>query len=694
MNIIDELDKLLSTFVTSSKKATARVSLADIKRIDVDSLNLPIKARYRDHDGKQPVADVSTKLAKLLPAALGVTEADLDPRSCQRSVSTDLLLLNVLNQLVLSKLAKSPVREMSAKLLICDQGSYNALIKMNHILASGLVSTRGTTNLIFKHPFNVTAVLLLSDLLNSFDSHREPIVLRRFEPNLGKEAFAFNYPPIRKVLPYLKMCDLIVLLKDKVSDANKTNILQKFTREKLILEYLAHFARTTQLLNLAPLDEYLGLPHPIYNNVLTITQATSSDDILVGQPYSKLAGSQLMYTAERLVQLADRLCLDLRSVSYRSADPYSQTRAFARFVETSFKSKQTSGHIRGAKVLILDRFHDIQSPLAHADRYGPFLEQEHTNDDKDSELAANNRLGQLIVLDNLDEQLHLQPLTDVLGTIIRHSAVLKTTTKLANEPKTKPLANAMATSQSARRHLDMVKVIYKRLQEGYLLMIRLESSLLSIGDEIRRHDSLNVELQQSLAEKFQRSLYAFRNLIDVSGKTIKTMDLIRLACIIGDLINMFEHATKKAQAPGCHVILNEAKKHLSETKEFIKSVKAENKDRQSELKRQIKIIDTFVAFSKSMCPYRSKLSLTQLIEEFLNVSRPNQSEFQKINLGNSPLNLRVAPIVVFLGSLSHEELARVKALEATLRDNKSIDNIYILVCNLAKSEEFLLSMPS
>lgn len=697
MFVLDELDKLLDILGLRRKKrsnnARLKISLADIDRIDVRQLDLASKVQYT---------------CGQLPTDLFVRESmianyfDLSTILKRKYLTTDILFASLMKSVILTRLTKIPQRQYaSAKLMICDRDSYAAIMKLQRILDQA--KDNKLKNFIYHHPFNITAVFLLQEVIDMLDRAKKPIVFLKENPATGKQVCLYNYSNIKETFPFLKMSDLIIVLME-AQDLKLGAFNLKGKREDQILQYLSYFARSTHLIDLQSINKQIGQQHLIYNNVtifwpnkLTPNEnKKESPNIHLKPPLGHLS-----FLAYRLVQMAKELRLNLCSISYRAGDPNNFTKIFSKIIASEAKLKQqniSNEIFVPTKVIVLDRYFDIQSPLYHTDRYGAFIEQEiqaeHLN-----EPTIKMRLD---LVDELDKMLQLEKLINVLGTILKYTVGLK-----PNE-----VSSGMSKSQSIRRHMDIVKIVYKSLNEGYLLILRLESSLKEIFSELKSLSApLSLNQQDQLAERLIRIWAAFKQLTILSGKSIKVFDIIRVACILVDVINIFVYIhSKGGQLTKASRMVADMKTTLMSGKEFKSAIRSRLRLSDSgendgdELRQSVESLsklEMFDRISVATCGQRATLSLEEIIEKFV-YNQLDQESYPSISLcSSSSLAADCRPtsdtvvLLVFLGSMSADELSRVKIVESTLKGRKNGDagslsgDIILLTCGVCMQEDLL-----
>lgn len=608
MFLVQEVDKLLASFANNTRaKEVFGVNLPDIDRIDVEELNLSQKVRY--------------------PLSSDATLKHNQPPAFSKPYSTtDAVFFDLIKQLVLFNIAQIPLKQYaSAKLVLCDTSSYNMLMKLQRM------NYQKVKNFIYKPPFSVTAIFLLQDIVDLFDRERKPIVIIKNDKHSGKNVACFNYEFIKQIFPFLRLCDLIIIFKDK-GDLILGTFDAKSSRDIQIVQCLAHFASSSMVIELSSLYKSIGYPHIIYDNVLMLPPQLNTDQQYYFDKLPLLHISLMMQTLMRIVKYSN---VTLESIAYRAGDPTGQTRLFAQLLATSVSSMQELKSLSNTsygRVLVMDRFHDVQSVMYHSDTYGSFLEQELQVEPGDEELSKLR----IDSIDELDKKLQLERLTDVLSSILRYSMTLT--------------GKSSTTNRSIRRHLNIVKLIYKSLNEGYLLVLKLEANLENICNQVRNiKDPLPPEEQQHLVEALQRVLSAYKQL----AATVRKHDLLRLSCIMLDTTNTFLYWHKNNKS------VLDIRSYILKNREFSKK------------------LVVYDRLSRDYCGCKSEFSLDKLVQTFYE-EQLSQESFPVINLNKK--NVTSVIILVFLGYLTPNELAKIKSLKfPTL----------ILACNALKPIEFL-----
>lgn len=701
MFLVREIDKILETVVSLSrdkKRSTKKlhISLADAERINVENLQLATKIRY-------PFGLSSNVILGEMFKTTGLDDLNkLIPRNKQKT--TDGLFASLMIPLIVSKLTQTQNNYYPySKLIICDRTSYDLLLKLQRALF--VPDSSKLRNIFYKAPFDVTAIFLLDDLIDLLDREGEPVYYLKYEPTLKRYSANYNYPFVRKAIPFLKISDLVIILHDK-KNIELGNFDMNSSREHQLIQLFGHFARTSELVELKSITKIIGIPHLSFNNVLKIqplSDSTESDkNIRLG--YSRPSLSHLSSMSEILIQLAERLSLNLVSISYRANDTHNQTKVLTEFVIMALNSSKTSRTVNDltARVLVVDRFHDLRGPLLHADKYGAFLDQE-----KQSKTVSESSLQlRFDTIDELDEKLQLDQLTEVLSSILKYSISLRPKESFNSGQSellspTRYSQPSLTTSQSICRHLDRVKAVYKCLCEGYLLIVRLESNLESIAQEIRcSKEPLTNEEQSLLVDRVQRAVSALKQLIKISGKSIGVYDMMRVACILDDVVNLFLHHLKTGDQSSSNKSvksLNEIKSNFlrsKELKKLLKPILEVNEEESVNSSKLIKSLDSFDKISLENCQHTSVTSLEQVVDKFCSSELGEDASYTTISL-TKDLNQRNLGgkkeiiILAFLGSLSFNELSRLKYLGKSIKKKHLISDIIVLVCDILKPEDFL-----
>lgn len=114
-------------------------------------------------------------------------------------------------------------------------------------------------------------------------------------------------------------------------------------------------------------------------------------------------------------------------------------------------------------------------------------------------------------------------------------------------------------------------------------------------------------------------------------------------------------------------------------------------DRDDEAKKQFEIIaDKLIAFdllSREKCGQRSRESLEQIIERFFtdNLDQDSYSITKLLDVTTNAESI----IVVFLGSLTPNELGKIKAFEADIKKRANNAEVLVMVHDLKGPVDFL-----
>lgn len=695
MFVLDELDNILQNLVPETRKKNdtnrIRISLNEIERLNVGKMQLALKVPYPI---RSAIADLTAgnRIAKL-----NIVE---NLMSSERHLTTDALFVLQISPLILPGLADTMERQYPwAKLIICDRLCYEMLLKLNRIWFKNKHQQTGDmTNFLFKPPFNITAIFLLPDIVDLIDRERKPIVIVD-----SRRRANFNYSLIKQLFPYLKLSNLTVLLKDKGKLQLGTFTIDA-PREHQVLQFVCHFARGTQVIELNSIVRSMGNFHLMYDKVLVIP--ASNIPVYTNDDGMKLINNRPTLThlssmANQLVHLTEKLRLNLLSVTYRAGDPFGQTKLFSQMVITCLSSRRidfTAGKVSAAKVIVLDRFYDLQSALYHADSYGAFMEQE-----KDDRLSSNSRMAKFRMdsIDELDDRLQLVQLTEVLAETIKYSTRLRTK-ELSNPVGSKGqnriaqisdlLSSALTTNQSIRRHLDMIKLIYRCLNDGYLLLLRLESSLKSLYSELRGlNEPLSQPKQLEMAGRVDRIGSVFKQLTKTTGNSITTLDMIRVACILIDVLNTYLsiHNRREGHSKDADTTINDILQWVMSSSEFKKALnsrlsKEQDSGSSSDL---IQLMAKFNKVSREAYGQKCALSMEQIINK-LQTKQNDHHLFPTMNLQDKQSESRVV-VLVFLGAMTPHELSKIKSLEANLKSSQLLDDMYLLTCGLVGPEDYL-----
>jgi len=537
------------------------------------------------------------------------------------------LFVSMMRSLVLCRLAELPERPYpAARLMVCDRISYNYLTKLQYISTmrdSNIEVLEGKQKYsIHRAPFNVTAVFLIEEVTRRIDDAEKPFVRLRHDQSDGRTVAIYEYSVIKKTFPYLRISDLVIVL------CNGSN-LRLFTfdvsapREHQVLQCLSHYARTSIFIDLAPIARQVGNQHIFFDNLcifnpmsskppdssrsqpISRTETIRSDnteDRAANRPrgktlelsnniHMKLPLVHLSFFAYRVLHLSQVLSLHLRSIHFRADDPNNFTKLFTQIVTSGLQSSGANimkqAH-REARVLVLDRFVDLQAVWRHTELYGPFCEQElllpvvkpDKPDRKQSigeldkyQTSVNllrNRLSHALHnTSELDPQLHLEKVNNVLSSIVRYTMEIKPRNidlrRFINgknmmknrldmsEPKLLPasVSSIIHSHQAMHKHLQLIKIVHEQLDAGYLLIIKIESKAIELTREMtnimkEKREPLGSEGKSEILERLKRILAAYMQLsklvhdkgLQAGRPRIRLDDLVRLVCTLLDLINV------------------------------------------------------------------------------------------------------------------------------------------------------------
>lgn len=714
MFMIDEIDKILNGFVvkTQTRKEQnkqdqqPKIRLADIEKFtDVSQLNSKLK--WLQDEPHQSLTSRSntkhrdksiSKLDYLLQQRLGI--------------STDLLFLSTINELVLSQLTEDRVHEnrSGSRVIICDRQSYNLLLKFRRLLSdkSLFPNEESHSNLLFKHPFNYNAIILISEVIEFFQRQQKSLLQRHYNNETKQNSYNFNYSLIRNAFPYLKMSDLVMMVMDGRSLNMGAPIDINGSREYLTLQMLNHFARSNELLEMKRIHKDLGIPHITYNDVLIIRPPDESwtyhnagmnknKSVEIPEstrlnPLKKLNLGHMVFLAEQLIRLADKLKLNLTSITHKSVDMYGQTRAFCQFVANKI-SNLPKNHIQGCRILVLDRLHSLRSALAHADRYGAFLEQESVC----KRLGADVNTMLVVSLDNLDDKLQLVKLSQVLNSIIEYTVSLKPVKIDGAEPSALFSKSISTSNLSIQRHLSLLKTVCTAINEGYLLLVRLESNLMSLCNELALLSISNKPLDDSLlkiGERLVRQVESFKLLCNKCGQSIGATDILRVVLILMDVINSFQftiNEKKIERNPWSHQLTYVCETLFSEkiVKETLQArAKADHSGYGQRLVSNLdKILNRLLGYQ------RLSLDLEQTLVAFEADQLDYETQYNSLKLSRKDVVPGDALILLMLGPLTAQELSQLKDLDRSWKEHKkSIKNLYILTSGIVTSEDFVIAL--
>lgn len=707
MFALEELDKLLSTIGLGVRRESDQEASGSLKSKPID----PEKFDWTNFAHYLPGSTLNSTLSNKLP--------DYLEKCVERKDITSLndLLTALLIPLLLEKLRSVPERHFaSARLLVCDDTALVLLNKIRHHLTKHSNTSHACVrDLLYRSPFKVTAILSLQELVDLFDRTTEPIVI--VKQQLGRQLANFNYTLIKKLLPYLKVVDLFVCLSDPKGLDLKSFSLSG-PRHHQILQYLANFARTSHLIDIEQVCKQTGLLKSTYDNVAIVRLSGSTNDIYLSPNLPALA-----LIAELVVRMANHLKLTLSTIAFRAGDPNGLARVCCNMISSVWKTSNTSQSMSSqdkTRVLIIDRAFDLQSLLYHADAYGPFVEQESATS------IINSTNSWADEFDTLAEKLRDVKLTDVLGTALKlstevhksdHVTPQVMSRSLRDERAIQLLSPATATGSLLKQHLTFIKSLYQTLNEGYLIVLRLESSLEELTDQLRTATRpLSPQGQSKVVAKIERVVAALVELTKISGKSIGSLDIARIACIILDIINTFllihpevskEHARMLKSLRS--VLLLEERGHSglrSSLKSKLAVINQEDESMSSKLRELSRQLNAFNRLSEDFSGSKSTLKLEQIIEGFISQTLDTESfptaelntQIQSKQTGptsSTSFGVRIGVIVVFLGALTPRELAKIKAFEWRSVRTKSpgaCGRILVLMSGLCRPENFLNKM--
>lgn len=655
MFTLTEIDKLLENMVTVGrrKKGRLRVNLPDIERIDVSGLDLRIDGTLRLTSSHYETSRVSrTKMLKI----------ELAPRAL-RKLSTDIAFAIQVNKMLYPILEVTPERSYPAtKLLICDDFSLGVLRKFQKVICSKSLVRESTEfrNFLYRSPYNVTALLSIKNLSDLLDRTSAPKLVDRLDRSTGKITKQLNYPLIQRDFPYLKLTDsTIILLNRKVFE--KTDRNPATNEPRLTIQFLQQFSRSAKVVELAESMNQFGKVHPIYDNVLTFAPGVERASL-------KLNLDILTNFADQFVRLMTNLRLRVEKLNYRSADQVSSCKLFSQLVASSLDTpveRQRRKDYQSARVIVVDRFVDLQGFLLHSDLYGPYMEQERNepDDNQQSEFGAN-----LNPMDELDDLLQLCPLNKALSTVMKYATGLKPTGQADERKTVPPVMMIMSSSQSILRHLTIIKDLYKTLDQGYLLLLRIELSLITITDYLRNlSESPPLAKQDELAFRIQRVYRALKQLTGgrMGATNTGLMSSVRIACLIVDAINIFLYLTssKDSHSAKAETLLTFIRQAILER---FKKVAGSNRDGNKSYTQLREMLIKFDKISRDTCYSRSSLKLEAIVESYISNNLSEQF-YSHVRIGEArELDGEGPVILVFLGPLTPYELSKIKTLESKL----------------------------
>lgn len=708
MFLINDIDKILSNIVQlgPNHRPEVRVRLPDIKRIDVSRQNLVQQEIKWDAD----------KTTIILPGSREYRSSELTNRmkvdfllhkTNRRYSSTNLLFIDTMNQIILEKLLKKEQENLSgSRVIICDRLSYNLLLKLRRQLNKNQLNDKQlSANLLYKSPFNYSAILLLPEVIELFERQKKPLLFRRKLEKTGATGYNFNYNLVRAVFPYLKMSDLTFLVAER-GDLDFSSVNVQGNRDYLTIQLLHYFARSSELIEMKPICNLLGIPHQFYNNFLIVV---SPDDINLDQkhansnPLNKLNLGHLVFMAEHLISLSDRLRLNLISITHTQNDIHGQARVLSQYVGNK-SLRLAKNHIQSARVIVLDRLHSLRTGLAHADRYGAFLEQEpvyrlHGGDIERLRITTQ---------DKLDEKLQLVPLIGLLSSIIEYTINLKP----ANNRKGVNSADAnndhrkgsLGSGLAIQRHLNIVKITCDILNEGYLLITRLEASLLEIANDMASHywsanqqsDKSELFMRQT-GEKITRFGEAYKQLVGTAGKSIRPVDLFRTGYVLLDIIESYLSIASGKSKPTDNKWLdaiNELRRSIVTGRNIKEAFKLRSidSDEQKKSQQDIGIImkDLESVSGKLLASQKLTPDLIQTMADFEANNLNMDTQFTTIKLSDRRSSASDALILVFIGPITSHEISLLKELEKKWKlDKKPVGDLFILASNLLKPDDIV-----
>lgn len=744
MFMVNELDKLLAGFLNNDAKKKQsdeiKITLPDIKTIDVATFNIEKKLNWLADDDPKQSGQKQRDLGDISDIQSFLKPDSLLKQTRRLYLTSDLLFVSSISDLLLQKLSINNANNANdintnqslfgPRILICDSLSYSLLLKLRRLFSNSKLQPEQfrlfniDSNFLYKKPFNFAAILTLPDVVDLFEKQQKPLLYRRQMRGKG-DGYDFNYSLVKAAFPYLKMSHLTLLISEKTPiDFSHVNI--NGNREYLTLQMLNYFARSNRVITLKDLCRSLGLPHQIHDNFLAII-LNDEINMTSQKPLNKLNLAHLVAMAEQLISLCDRLKLHLISITYRQNEIYGQTRAFSQFIGNR-ANNLPKNHIQSARVLILDRFHGLRSALAHADRYGAFLEQEPLYKSLGGDIEKLRVNSQ----DKLDEILQLIPLTELLSSIIEYTIDLKSTqtSKTNLNQSQKPKAKlAFGSSSAILRHLEIVKIICNVLNEGYLLLLKLESTLLDISNELASYsrnafDKSRDQALRQLGEKISRIGDSYKQLIATSGKSIKVSDLLRTGFILMDVINSYlflanNNSSNNQQQSGKNNDHNntniwleaiiELKRSLTSGKRLKEAFKIKiDADQETALKSS-DLGSIFADFdsitSKLITLQQLTLDYEQTVANFQTGkldSNKDQPDYTTINLSDRKQSTSDVLIIVFLGPITANELSQLKQLECKLKKQKQtgassfstgiVGDLLVLTSGLVKPEDLVATL--
>lgn len=697
----------------------ARVPAKEIGRIDVNKILTFERIRFQEIDITRELSD---------------RHDPFDLKSCisnRKYVTLDTQFARLMKQLVLDRLAQIPERSYpAARLMICDHEAYRNLLKLQYVVRRIHPDQALHRFLLQKPPFKMTAIVLLKDIVNLVQKVGRPLALIK-----DNQTVNYDYSIIKQIFPYLRITDLIVVLGE-IGSLRLGTFTMNASKDHQIIQFLTHFARSTHLVELLPIKNKIGGQHQLFSNVsiLRVPNFTEmAPHETTGQTQRATSANahleptllQLSFIAHRLYELINQLEWHLDTITFRVGDPNGFSKIFAQIVH-SIEKTESSGSVSGSattkrdqtlvpvRVLVLDRFFDFQGLLSHTDRYGPYLEQENSPSNNDG--LCNLRLDEA---DHLDELLQCTSLTDALRTILEYGTkdiadVHKNSPQYRAEPQNATRSNQSFKTHSIRRHLDIVKSVYKSLSEGYLLVLKMESSLAQIMKLIHKLelDVTNEVQMHDIVERIRRVATVLDQLLMLPDKSLTAMDMIRVALMLIDLINIILYLYPRSSAS--FEQLAQIKLSLMARSEFSGTLELEEDQRDINFKhkyknepakhRPINIRDKFEKFdslSRANCGHTATASLEEIIEQFY-LRKLDLGSYPRLKRPSTPPTLaknvsRNKIIVLVLGSITYDELTRIKSLEATLMQrrraqDRATSDIVIMCSDIIRPDEFITSL--
>lgn len=658
MFAFSELDKLLKDVAADDGRRKQRhINFPEVGRIEVEKLVSKLGSPFSLTSKPQLIPKSNSSRVPL--------KLEFVSRQARR-FSTDITFAIKMNDLLSPVLNKSYERPYpTAKLILCDDISLELLSKFQRILSSGLFIKNSTEfrNFLYKSPHNITALFPIKNIIDLLDQTPAPKLIKRIDRSTGKTVMQLNYPLIQKEFPYLKLTDLIIILLDRkrfeLNDRNPDS-----NEPRMTLQFLEEFSRSTKLVELVGLLEQTGRVHPVYDNVLTFAPRLELANL-------KMTFNMLSSVAEQVTRLTAQLGLRLSSLSYRYADPAKSCELLCRLISSNLSTpveREKRKRLKPARVLILDRFIDLQGYLLHPDLYGPYLEQEYLSQD-----GENWRSFVTVTdpVDELDEILQLCPLNETLNVLMKQASGLRYPEPTDRRWTTLPAMMIMSSSQCIMRHLAIIKDLYKTLDRGYLLLLRLESSLLSVTDHLRGlSEAPDFAKQEEFALRLQRVYQALKQLAkgSVEEKSYGSMSLLRVACLLLDAINIFLYitATEGMQSKKANALVSSIRRSVFGKFKKLLDTKPQTSELRENKNHAEKLLNAFDKVSRDTCKNRSSLKLEAVLEGFVN-SELGEQFYPCIRIEHDEKErAKELVVLLFLGPLTPHELSEVKVVEQRL----------------------------